>query len=140
MKSMARRITLLGMVMWSLSAVKLEGASQLAYISNNMNSTVSVIDTGTNAVVATIPIDFPPGVVVLSPAGNRLYVVKSDPNFVANTPAVEIFDTLTRNKIGSITNAALLDPDVAAISPDGNRLYVADFELNTLNVVNLKSP
>jgi YVTN family beta-propeller protein len=42
-------------------------ASTTVYVSNQQDNTVSVIDTGTNKVVATVPVGTAPGGVALTP-------------------------------------------------------------------------
>lgn len=49
-------------------------AQTVAYVANSSSNTVSVIDTATNAVTATIPVGNNPGGVVFSPDGARAYV------------------------------------------------------------------
>ena len=49
-------------------------AQTRAYVTNNGSNTVSVIDTATNTVVATIPVGFRPFGVAITPDGTRAYV------------------------------------------------------------------
>ncbi len=50
------------------------GAAPYAYITNSQSSTVSVIDTATNTVTATVPVGTYPSGVAVNPAGTRVYV------------------------------------------------------------------
>lgn len=59
------------------------------YVSNDGNNTVSVIDTSTNSVTATVPVGSYPYGVAVNPAGTKVYVVNS----VSNT--VSVIDTST---------------------------------------------
>jgi YVTN family beta-propeller protein len=48
-----------------------------AYVANAGSNTVSVIDTGTKQVVATIPVGTGPNSLVATPQPNRVYVANS---------------------------------------------------------------
>src|SRR5256886_13710269 len=49
-------------------------AQTRAYVTNESSNTVSVIDTATNTVVATIPVGAVPAAVAITPDGTRAYV------------------------------------------------------------------
>src|SRR5258708_38882773 len=51
--------------------------AQNAYITNQSSSTVSVIDTATDTVIATIPVGFTPFGVAVSPDGSKVYVTNA---------------------------------------------------------------
>jgi YVTN family beta-propeller protein len=48
-----------------------------AYVTNLFSSTVSVINTATNAVIATVPVGIGPVGVAVAPNGGRVYVTNS---------------------------------------------------------------
>jgi YVTN family beta-propeller protein len=73
-------------------------AAPFAYISNFASNTVSVIDTATNTVVATVPVSFPFGVAV-NPAGTFAYVTDA-----SNT--VSVIDTATNTVVATVQEAA----------------------------------
>lgn len=105
-------------------------AQTVAYVANATDNTVSVIDTSTNAVTATIPVgNFPTGV-VFSPDGARAYVTNQSDG------TVSVIDTASNTVTATITVEAgggnLFMP---AITPDGKNLYVPDIN-NGLFVVN----
>ena len=52
-------------------------AAPFAYIANNNADTVSVIDTATNSVVATIPVGTEPKGAAVNLAGTKVYVVNN---------------------------------------------------------------
>ena len=52
-------------------------AQTRAYVTNTNGNTVSVIDTATNSVIATIPVGLGPTAVAVTPNGRFAYVVKS---------------------------------------------------------------
>lgn len=62
-------------------------AQTRAYVSNANDSTVSVIDTTTNTVIATVPVGAGPFEVAITPDGARVYVANniSDAVFVIDT-------------------------------------------------------
>ena len=64
-----------------------------AYVPNNLANTVSVIDTTTNTVVATIGVGDAPVGVAVSPDGTRAYVT----NF--NSDTVSVIDTATNTVV-----------------------------------------
>ena len=61
----------LGLLLLNATAAQ---AAPFAYISNGASSTVSVVDTATNTVIATVPVGTGPGAVAVTPDGARVYV------------------------------------------------------------------
>jgi YVTN family beta-propeller protein len=103
-----------------------------AYVLNFEDSTVSVIDTTNNEVVATIPVGYTPTSLAVSPDGTRAYVT----NYYDNT--VSVIDT-TGNSV--ITTIAVPYRDTccvtnAAVSPDSSKVYVTNQLDNTVSVIN----
>ncbi len=70
--------------------------AQNAYITNQRSNTVSVIDTATNMVSATILVGITPFGVAVSPDGSKVYVT----NAFSNT--VSVIDTATNTVIATI--------------------------------------
>ncbi len=97
-----------------------------AYIANSISNDVSVVNTITNAVVATIPVGQTPTSVSVSPDGTRVYVT----NQRANT--ISVINTATNFVISTIAVTAF-SPSSIAVSPDGKELYVVN--LNSNNVL-----
>ena len=92
-----------------------QALAQNAYITNGFSNTVSVIDTATNTVTATIPVGrFPFGVAV-TPDGSKVYV----PNIGDNT--VSVISMVTGSPI-----PALPGPFSAAVTADGSKVYVTN--------------
>src|SRR5215471_5713243 len=90
-----------------------QALAQNAYITNGFSNTVSVIDTATNTVTATIPVgSFPFGVAVI-PDGSKVYV----PNIGDNT--VSVIGTATNTVIGSPISFGS-GPGGAAVTPEGD--------------------
>src|SRR6516165_163218 len=88
--------------------------AQNAYITNQSSRTVSVIDTATNTVSATIPVGLLPFGVAVNPDGSKVYVA----NEHANT--VLVIDTATNMVIGSPIIVGR-NPIGVAVSPDGSK-------------------
>jgi len=91
------------------------------YVANRGSNDVSVIETATDTVVDTVPLDDSPQEIVASPTGDRIYVVTPD------AQAVEVIDAdvtsagyntvVARFETGQSTSGA-------SISPDGGVLYL----------------
>src|SRR5205814_8582260 len=71
-------------------------AQTRAYVTNNGSNTVSVIDTATNTVVATIPVGFRPFGVAITPDGTRAYVTNENSN------TVSVIDSATNTVVATI--------------------------------------
>ena len=85
------------------------------YVTNQNANNVSVVDTKTNAVTATLGASFSPSGQALSPDGTRLYVVNPNANFVLgyNTANNALAVTFSIGQLPS------------AIAVDAQRIYVA---------------
>src|SRR5262245_10834947 len=103
-----------------------------------VTGTVSVLDTGTNAVVKTIEVGLHPTGMALSPSGDRLYVTN------ANSDTVSVVDTGTDSLAKSVHVGHLgpgrdpvlgSSPNAVAVSIDGETLYVANASENAIAVV-----
>ncbi len=93
-----------------------------------MDSTVSVINTATNTVSATIPVGAYPFGVSVSPDGSKVYVANMD----AGT--VSVINTATNTVTATIPVGT--DPYGISVSPDGSKVYVANDGDNTVSVIN----
>jgi len=115
------RILVLSLLIAAFTSTPLH-AQSVAYVVNSGSNNVSVIDTGSNGVTATIPVGNSPIGVVFSPDGTRAYVT----NF-ADSPngTVSVIDTGANAVIATITVGGA--PVFPAITPDGKNLYVTDF-------------
>jgi YVTN family beta-propeller protein len=93
--------------------------------------TVSVIDTATNMVSASIPVgdlDYFPAGVAVTPDGSKVYVT-------IRPFTVSVIDTATNTV--SATIPVGLNPTGVAVSPDGGEVYVANSvaPANTISVI-----
>src|SRR5262249_30821174 len=90
-----------------------------AYITNLVSPNVSVIDTATNTVIATIPVGIGQNGVAVTPDGSKVYVAN------VNVPFVSVIDTATNTVIATIPVGGL-SPFGVAGTPDGSQVYVTD--------------
>src|SRR6266480_2962667 len=119
-----RLALLLGVLV--LSPVVWAGAPQ-AYITNLNDGTVSVIDTASNTVMATVPVgNFPNGVAV-TPDGAHVYVA----NVVDGT--VSVIETASNTVTATVPVG--LFPFGVAVTPDGAHVYVANQGSNNVAMI-----
>ena len=131
-------------------AIAPDGTS--AYVSNEYDGTVSVIDLTSTAVTATVPVGGPganpdgqtdaarnahPEGLVADPHSNRLYVT------LANRDLVAVIDRATNTVTGYIpvrrSPALGTEPVSAALSADGSRLYTADAGEDAVAVIDTRA-
>src|SRR6266446_2031070 len=105
------------------------GDESMVYVTNFGGNSVSVINTGTNAVVATINLGASPTGVAVSPDGTRAYVT----NFAGTT--VSVIDTATNTVVGAPITVGT-NPNAVAVSPDGTRAYVTNQNSGSVSVIN----
>jgi len=99
----------------------------LAYVSNNGDNSVSVIDTSTNTAVATVEVGLWPDDVVVNPAGTRAYVANEFSH------DVWVIDTSTNRPIATVEVGGM--PSGVAVTPDGTRVYVTNSGNTTVSVI-----
>jgi YVTN family beta-propeller protein len=102
-------------------------AQTLAYITNERSNNVSVIDTATDTVKATIPVGSRPFGVSVNEQGTRAYITNS------GSGTVSVIDT--RTNIVMATIPVGVRPLGVAVSPDGTRAFVANFGSSTVTVI-----
>jgi YVTN family beta-propeller protein len=109
------------------SSLSAAAAGSRAYVTNNVDNTVSVIDMATNTVTATIAVGSNPGEVAVSADGSHAYVT----NYGGGT--VSVIDTSTNTVTATITVGS--EPVGVALSPDGSHAYVANNNSGTVSVI-----
>ncbi len=118
-----------GLMLAGMAPASAAGASGTAkaYLANSGDGTVSVIDTGTGAVTATIQVGSTPVAVVVTPDGSKAYVCNQD------SSQVTVFATATNivTKAIAVGNS----PYSMAASPDGARIYVVNEGGRSLSVI-----
>ena len=99
------------------SAAPALAAGPKAYVGNFKDSTVSVIDTGTERVVATVPVAAGPDGIIVAPGGRSVFVSGSNASTVSEIDAST--DRVARNiDVGK-------GPQGLAMTTDGKWLLVA---------------
>jgi YVTN family beta-propeller protein len=90
-------------------------------------TTVSVINTRRNEVVATIPVGNLPAGIAITPGGKRAYVT------IRGEDKVAVIDTETRTVVKTVDVGSR--PANVALTPKGRRAYVTNFGSNTVSVI-----
>jgi YVTN family beta-propeller protein len=102
-----------------------------AYVSifNNARTVnvIGVLDTATNAFIATIPVGVRPFALDVTPDGKKVYVPNHD------SGSITVIDTATNNVINTIKVAP--NPHWVDVSADGKTLYAANHESNVVSMI-----
>ena len=106
-----------------------------AYVPNSVSNNVSVIDTTTNTVVATIPVGQTPfGVAVDSQTVlTFVYITNAGPT----SNSVSVIDVNTNTVIATIPVGTR--PVGVAVTPDKSFVYVANLDSNDVSVIDTSS-
>ncbi|MGE7439645.1 YncE family protein, partial [Kitasatospora sp. NPDC001175] len=99
-----------------------------AYVTNEGSNNVSVINTTTNTVTATITVGTNPFAVAVSPDGTTAYVTNEGSNNVS------VINTTTNTVTATITVGT--NPNGVAVSPGGTTAYITNFSSNDVSVIN----
>src|SRR5437868_8414731 len=102
-------------------------ATPFAYITNNGSNNVSVIDTASNTVTATVAVGPNPTGVAVHPAGTRVYVANQSSNNVS------VIDTASNTVTATVAVGTF--PTGVAVNPAGTRIYVTNQASNTVSVL-----
>lgn len=100
-----------------------------AYVANNGDGTVSVLNLSTNAPAGTIPVGRGPVDVAITPNGAFAYVTNE------NDDTVSVISTASKSVIATVPLAAGARPRGIAISPDGLTAWVANGGDYTVSVI-----
>ncbi|MCH9630113.1 MAG: hypothetical protein S4CHLAM37_01060 [Chlamydiia bacterium] len=110
--------------------------AQTAYITNNGDNSVSVIDTDTNTLITTITqaegLFNSPSRLAITPNGSTLYVKNS------NDDSVSVINTST-NKLIKVIDYAPSTLQNLSVSPDGLEVYIAIAGTHQISVVSTVS-
>jgi YVTN family beta-propeller protein len=96
-------------------------------VTNSGSNNISVIDTFTNNVTATINIGGYPWGVTVTPNGTKVYVTSWEDDFVS------VIDIFTNNVIAKIPVG--MHPCGVAATPDGTKIYVANYDGSSVSVI-----
>jgi YVTN family beta-propeller protein len=103
-------------------------AAPFAYVANFGSNTVSVIDTATNKVAATVPVGTNPTGVAVNPNGQLAYVANQSDN------TVSVIRTATNVVVG-LPIPVGTTPNAVAVTPDGAHVYVSNYGSNNVSVI-----
>jgi len=105
-----------------------------AYITNAGSNTVSVIDTATDNVTATLNyVGSNPDGIAVSPDGRKVYVANSDWDNKSAIDTVSIIDTATNTFTDTVDVGQW--PWGIAVTPDGSKVYVTNDGSDTVSVI-----
>ncbi|MEB9624542.1 YncE family protein, partial [Bacillus cereus] len=106
------------------SNFSLMGSGQFAYVTNLLSNNVSVINTGSNSVVATIPVGTAPIGIAITPDGDFVYVTNSS----SSSNNVSVINTGSNSIVATVSVGT--NPRSVAITPDGDFAYVTNSSNN----------
>jgi YVTN family beta-propeller protein len=121
------RLFMLGALLGMASAY----AAPFAYISNYTSNSVSVIDTATKTVVATVPVGSAPLGVAVNRVGTLAYVANQNDN------TVSVIDTTGNTVVATVPVGT--NPRGVAINPAATYVYVANQSSNNVSVIDTAS-
>ena len=104
-------------------------AAPFAYVGSGTN--ISVVDTATNSIVATVPVGFGSVGIALNSAGTRVYVTRPFSN------SVTVVDATANTVIAAMPVGS--GPLGIAVDATGTRIYVAISGTNTVSVLDATS-
>src|SRR5271157_1946700 len=113
----------LGSIAMILVLMSIAGGTPFAYITNSGSNNVSVIDTATNTVTATVSVGYNPIGVAVIPDGTKIYVI----NYGSNN--ISIIDIATNNVTATVNVGN--DPWGVAVTPDGTKVYVTNSKFDS---------
>jgi YVTN family beta-propeller protein len=97
------------------------------------SSTVSVIDTTSNTVAATVTVGIQPLGVAVSPDGKHAYVANTNIGSGTGTGTVSVIDTTTITVAATVTVGS--GPVPVSFAPDGKHVYVANELSSNVSVI-----
>ncbi len=104
----------------------------LAWVTNHDDGTVSVIDTETNTVIATIPVGNGAKGILLNADGTRAYVTNYDDD------SVSVIDTADKTVVATILSVGD-GPWGLTFNRDGSALYVSNNLADTMSAISTTS-
>ena len=100
-----------------------------------MSESVSVIDTASNTVVATVGVGACAGGVAITPDGTRAYVAN------VCSDSVSVIDTVSNSVVATVVlgPSREISPFEVAITPDGTRAYFTNLGPGSVSVIDTAS-
>lgn len=130
------------------SSLPTERSSPWVYVTNEASGDMSVIDSGSNEVLATVPLGKRPRGIQFSPDHQTIYMALSGSPFAGpgvdrgtlppadkTADGIGVFD-VEQNKLVKVLNGGS-DPEQLAVSLDGKKLYVANEDVGLASVVDI---
>jgi YVTN family beta-propeller protein len=127
-------LVLLATVLLDVSGVHAATCSPCVWVTNQLSTSISVIDTTSNAVIANIPAGQTPQSITVNPSGTRIYVSTHADGI---NGLVTVVDTSSYQILANIPVGR--NPTGLAVNPAGTRLYVLNSGDNTMSVVDTGS-
>ena len=128
--SSIRLIVIFGLISLGLGLSAIPAAAQFtAFVVNEGSETISVIDTATNKVIATIDAGEKPAGIAITPDGKKAYVSQ-----YLNNSIMEI--DITNYEIVTQSIPVGERPTELAITPDSSEVYVSNSGSGTVSVIN----
>src|SRR3954469_25671488 len=125
---------------------------ELAYVTNEDSQNLSVIDTRTDSLIATIPVGTRPRGVKVSPDGRLVYVALSGspkcPPSMSDAECEKLKADKSKDGIAVVDAASRRvakvlpggsDPETFDISEDGSTLFVSNEDAGTASIVDIAS-
>lgn len=132
------------------TAAPVESNAPRVYVTNEVSGDLTVIDSGTSKVIATIPLGKRPRGIHASPDGKTLYIAVSGtpiagPDVDESTlpppdksaDGIQVFD-VTQNKVVRTIHGGS-DPENFDISKDGKQLYISNEDISGVSIVDIAS-
>src|SRR3989440_3883246 len=109
----------------------------LAYVSNERDGTITVIDTATDRAVSTIKVGARPRGIQLGPDQKTICVALSYPtNQSSGEDKIAVIDCASEQVVAKYD--AGTDPEQFVVNRDGTRLYIANEDAGTASVTDVK--
>lgn len=100
-----------------------------AFVTNEKDDSLSIIDTGKMAVVKTVKIGRQPRGILLSADKSKLYICASADD------TIQVFDIASQRVVQDLPSGE--DPETFALTPDGKFIYVSNENSNTVSVIDI---
>lgn len=121
----------IAVVLLAPTAVRASQPTLFAYVANSGSDSVSVINTSTDKVIATVPVRFDPGSVAITPNGAFAYVTKY------SSESVAVIRTATNSVVANVRVGS--SPNAVAITPNGQFAYVTNRDDSTVSVIRIST-
>lgn len=118
-------------VLAALAAPAPSALAYTAFVTNEKDNSVSVIDTEKMEVTKTFKVGQRPRGVILSKDAKWLIVCTSDENLI------QVYDTKTYELVKTLPSGP--DPELLTLAPSGNPLYVANEDDNLVTVIDINT-